>query len=460
LQEIDAQLGKAVPQYNQLAPPMKAALLDAAYNLGAGVLTGNTSLHRDLASGNTQQLAQDLLKYNHDSNGNVLPGLDKRRHQEAAMLTAAQAPGGATSAAMPQGNSIAHTAQLGVDPAALTRMNADPLVPQAYKDATRDRLQSETTPKDIETPQGVVQAANTGQTGFVPKTQFVTGPTTTMAPTPEGGATVGNVTSAEGGTGFGPESAFGKMQQEQAQAQAAAGVAGKAAGTPGISLGEDQAKLQEYVKKGNDAAGQYAPLKSMNALSDLASPGIRGQKFDQATEFGKVITGLFSPFGFTPSPNMTNQENLQAGVKAIMARTVQDKMGALGGAAAFDKTGFDPTQYSPTADRMVADLLKQNLDVDTKMKTLAEEAAQTKDPAKIAELSSKEKQLRDEIVPHMVDAEGKKVPLADWAKANKPGGAEWLKRNEGKSVPYKGGKWLNVQNGKATISDTPLNGAK
>jgi lysozyme len=65
------------------------ALVDFVFNLGIERLAGSTLL-RDLNAGRLSQAAQQLLLWDH-SDGKVNPGLQRRRHAEFQLFTAAEA---------------------------------------------------------------------------------------------------------------------------------------------------------------------------------------------------------------------------------------------------------------------------------------------------------------------------------------------------------------------------------
>jgi len=70
-------------RWNQLSYSQKSALVSLAYNLGVG---GSQKILELVRDGKIEQAAEEMKKYVHDSNGQVLAGLVRRRDEESKWL--------------------------------------------------------------------------------------------------------------------------------------------------------------------------------------------------------------------------------------------------------------------------------------------------------------------------------------------------------------------------------------
>ena len=68
------------------------ALTDFVFNFGENALAGSTLLHK-LNAGHYNQVPAELRRWIHDADGNVLPGLVRRRAVDIAMFTRGVYPG-------------------------------------------------------------------------------------------------------------------------------------------------------------------------------------------------------------------------------------------------------------------------------------------------------------------------------------------------------------------------------
>jgi GH24 family phage-related lysozyme (muramidase) len=93
-QRFQTEIGKAASQVDAAFPQLpigaRAALTSLTYNAGSGWI--NSGLGNAVRQGDWAGARNAFMQYNR-AGGQVLPGLDSRRAQEAAWLTGAQQPG-------------------------------------------------------------------------------------------------------------------------------------------------------------------------------------------------------------------------------------------------------------------------------------------------------------------------------------------------------------------------------
>jgi GH24 family phage-related lysozyme (muramidase) len=92
--ELDQSRGFVSKKYPNLAPHQAAALTSFTYNLGPGWMNSPTRLRAAIDAGDYETASKVMREYN-KAGGEVLPGLVKRRDQEAAMFLGGATPPGA-----------------------------------------------------------------------------------------------------------------------------------------------------------------------------------------------------------------------------------------------------------------------------------------------------------------------------------------------------------------------------
>jgi GH24 family phage-related lysozyme (muramidase) len=89
--ELDQSRGFVSKKYPNLAPHQAAALTSFTYNLGPGWMNSPTRLRAAIDAGDYETASKVMREYN-KAGGEVLPGLVKRRDQEAAMFLGGATP--------------------------------------------------------------------------------------------------------------------------------------------------------------------------------------------------------------------------------------------------------------------------------------------------------------------------------------------------------------------------------
>jgi len=458
--QVEAALSK-IPAFKSLPPQAQAGLISAGYNLGAGVFEPNKTLGADLASGNTQKLAQDLLGFNH-AGGQVNPGLTKRRQEEAMMILGGgqQPQGGSslTTTPMPTDaqRGMIHQAPMGVNAPAISAMFNNPSVPLAAKQAFAQQAQTATAPTSTDTPQGIITGNNMGQAAITPKAQIGNKPVFEQVPGAQGGISEPAIGTPNANgipkspmEAIGPNSPFGKFTAAGAATEGAAGVAGQEAAIPGQAVTQNAKIAQDYVTKGKEAVDAIPDINSVSDWNRLF-PNERGQLLNSNQNAMKTIQYIAHVAGteLPDDPNMTIGSGLQFVQGGLTKKMIADSANKLGGVAGMQGAGLDVTGNTRSAAASAIDYLKQNYNADREIGKRAESALNSSGEEganALKGLTDQAESVRSGVKYRIPDETGKMVDAKEYMQGKLAAAGEgkrFTSKSTGKSGIMRNGKMI------------------